>query len=128
MKVFLLGLVFSMGVVFAGSRSLPEIFSPIYGKMTGSCQRKQLATTGDNRTTALTPNTTYLVSCDDNSGAGVACACTQGGSSVSVSKTTAFVLKAGLEYPLFVDSTSNAYLSCQSYASTPYVALCPMNP
>lgn len=127
MKKYLFLLLFPV-LAFSQTRTWNETSSAIYGKMTGSCIRKQLATTGDNRLgTALTSNKWYLVSCDDNAGAGVACACRQGTSSVSVDKANAWVLKAGAEYPMFVDKT-NIQISCQSYSGTPYVAACPFTP
>jgi hypothetical protein len=126
--IFTLVLALVTPFAFAEIRTPAEIFSSAYGRMTGSCIRKQIATTGHNRLdSALTAGNMYMISCDDNSGAGVACACTQGGSSVSVSKTTAFVLQAGHEYPMYVDA-NGTQLSCQSYSGTPYVSACLLKP
>lgn len=128
MKRFLLLLLFP-ALAFAEIRSTDTILSGAYGKMTGTCIQKQIATTGHNRLdTALTAGKTYLVSCYSyTDGAGAACYCTQGGTSVSVSKATAWPLKAGYEYPMLVDSGSTQ-LSCQSYSGTPYVSACPLIP
>jgi hypothetical protein len=127
MKYFFLFLIFP-ALVFAEIRSADSILSGAYGKMTGACIRQTLATTGHNRLgTAMTAGKTYLVSCYDTTGAGAACYCTQGGTSVSVSQATAWPLKAGYEYPLFVDANSTQ-ISCQSYSGTPYISACPMNP
>lgn len=125
--ILLLALMFSLPVS-AGVKNVNEIFSSSYGMITKSCQRKQLATTGHNRLSSnMTTNTWYRISCDDNAGAGVACYCQQGGTSVAVSASTAWVLKANYEYDIFVDAT-NVQISCQSYSGTPYLSACPLTP
>lgn len=111
----------------AQSDSTARIFMQVYGSMTTACIEKQLATTGNNRLgTAMSSGRRYLIYCHDGAGAGAACKCLQGGTSVDVTGAVGNVMTAGEKRIIRVDLGSTQ-LSCQSFSGTPYVHACPLD-
>jgi len=101
-----------------------RIMDQIYGGIKTACTQDSDADTGGaNRLGPFTANRKYLIYCHDGSGAGSACECLQGNSSVDASSSVGFVLFAG-EKIILTFLPNNLYLSCVPYADNQKIDVC----
>jgi hypothetical protein len=101
--------------------------SDVYGTITTECSTDADADTGGhNRLGPLTPNKLFVIYCHDGAGAGVACECLQGDSTVDASSSKGIELAAGEKVYLWV-LPGYRYISCVPYADNQKWDACKVN-
>jgi hypothetical protein len=104
-----------------------RILDQVYGGLKTACTQDIDADTGGhNRLGPFTLNRKYVVYCHDGAGAGVACECLQGSSSVDTSAAIGMLLGPG-EKVVMTFLPANLYLSCVPFVNNQFIDVCPLD-
>lgn len=99
----------------------------VYGAFGTACTQDADADTAQhNRLGPLTGGRRYLLYCHDGAGAGVACECLQGTSTVDASAAVGMTLFAGEKVIIYVP-IGKTYVSCVPFADNQKYDLCPLD-
>ena len=113
----------------SGRQGTDVILNQVYGSIITECSRDTDAdTTTANRLGPFTKGRRYIVYCHDGAGAGSACECLQGGSTVDnqAASTEGTVFFAGEKMIMNFQGTS-LYISCVPYADNQQYDVCPLD-
>ena len=103
------------------------ILAQVYGTIGTACTQDADADTAQaNRLGPVTANRRYLVYCHDGAGAGVACECLQGDSSVDASSAVGVQLSAGEKMVMFIPANKR-YISCLPFVDNQLIDVCPLD-
>ena len=102
-----------------------RILDSVYGSISTACTQDLDADNGESNVLAMAAGKRWLVYCHDEAGAGVACECLQGISTVDASAAVGITLFAG-EKMIVMQRTGNTHISCEPFANAAY-DICPLD-
>jgi hypothetical protein len=102
------------------------VLEQVYGSFSTACTQDADADTGEDNRLAMAAPGRWVVYCHDGAGAGVACECLQGGSTVDASAAVGTTLFAG-EKMIVKQNTGNTHISCVPASDNSYIDLCPLD-
>ena len=108
-----------------GSRA-GYILDSVYGSISTACTQDADADNGEANALAMAAGKRWLVYCHDGAGAGVACECLQGISTVDASAAVGVTLFAG-EKMIVMQRTGNTHISCDPFVDNQYIDICPLD-
>jgi hypothetical protein len=106
--------------------STTKILSQVYGSFSTACTQDTDADTGEHNRLAMAEKRRWVVYCHDGAGAGVACECLQGTSTVDASSSVGFILFAG-EKMIVLQKEDNTHISCVPYVNDQQYDICPLD-
>ena len=124
-KIFLFFVILS-SVSYAQNFNVTQTLNQVYGSFSTACTQDADADTGEHNRLAMAANRRYVVYCHDGAGAGVACECLQGTSSVDASSAVGTTLFAG-EKMIVLQKAGNTHISCVPAANNSKIDVCPLD-
>lgn len=110
------------------SESVASILSQVYGSISTDCIQDADADIADVNRIAVPAGRRYVLYCHDGAGAGAACRCLQGDSTVDATAAAndGMTLFAG-EKVVVMQNIGNTHISCKVWADDMFVDACPLD-